>query len=258
MKTQFKRRASQVSLLAFMVTMAFGAVGASAADSNTEAKTTITAAASTPAMTASSSFRIFSSPSNLLVQPAHQNNYLKLLASTYAPETLTAWKQALEERKQLESEMPKMTALRSVTVQAKDGLVKQDDTIVPNAVSKDIVSVPAIPAVELSEGTLSSGKQLVIQRLTKDGESAPDIVQALPFEGVVSDGIMNAEATESLKRQQKLAEAVEADDAATIKSLLPELLKDYKSETDSIRTMAKKLKDLAEKTKAEPTEESKK
>ncbi|SDN40688.1 hypothetical protein SAMN04487897_102809 [Paenibacillus sp. yr247] len=51
MKTQWKRRASQASLLALMVTMAFGAVGgASAADSNTETKPGIAVSTAQPVM----------------------------------------------------------------------------------------------------------------------------------------------------------------------------------------------------------------
>jgi L-2-hydroxyglutarate oxidase LhgO len=68
------------------------------------------------------------------------------------------------------------------------------------------------------------------------------VTQALPFEGAVAGDIMKAELSESFKRQQKLAEAVEADDTAAIKSLMPELLKDYVKQTEELRELTKKLK----------------
>ncbi|MEC0231824.1 hypothetical protein [Paenibacillus alba] len=262
MKTQIKRYTSRVSLLAFAATMAFGAVGASAADSNTETKelTTLTAANTT---TSTSAFQVQASAASLLFQPAHQRNYLKLLASTYAPETLAQWKQALEDRKQAENELPKMATFRSVTLKNVDGSAVNDDTKATTITSESVVAgetIPALPAIELSDkdAKLSPSDTIFIKRLNSNELPSTEAVQALPFEGVTSGAIMKGEPTESFKRQQKLAEAVEADDAATIKSLLPELLKDYKSETESIRTMAVKIKEAAEKAKAESTEESKK
>ncbi|OPH59693.1 hypothetical protein BC351_19625 [Paenibacillus ferrarius] len=260
MKTQIKRYTSRVSLLAFAATMAFGAVSAYAADSNTETKelTTLTAANTT---TSTNAFQVQASAASLLFQPAHQRNYLKLLASTYAPETLTQWKQALEDRKQAENELPKIATFRSVTMKNVDGSAVKDDTTAATTSESFVAgeAIPALPAIELSkDAELSSGNKIFVKRLNSDELSGKEAVQAIPFEGVTSGVIMKGEPTESFKRQQKLAEAVEADDAATIKSLLPELLKDYKSETESIRTMAVKIKEAAEKAKAESTEQSKK
>ncbi|MNL85141.1 hypothetical protein D3C87_2133500 [compost metagenome] len=49
--------------------------------------------------------------------------------------------------------------------------------------------------------------------------------------------------SESMKLQQKLTEAVEADDAEAIRAILPDLLKDFVKETENLREMAAKIKE---------------
>ncbi|MBA2940133.1 hypothetical protein HZF08_17605 [Paenibacillus sp. CGMCC 1.16610] len=259
MKTQWKRRASQASLLAFMVTMAFGAVGsASAADTtttDTKASTAITSA--TPIM-ATSAVQLGTSSSGLLLQPAHERNYLKLLVSNYAPESLADWKQALEDRKQAESEMPKPAFSKTM-------VIKSAATIQPatqgTLETKMFKLDPAQPAPTLPDGEaaqLVPSKELkTFTIIKKDGADATATIQALPLEGTaISGDIIKAEPSEAFKRQQKLAEAVEVDDAATIQSLLPELLTDYKKETESLRSLAKTLKEQAAKADEKSTEKT--
>ncbi|BFT75653.1 hypothetical protein [Paenibacillus sp. P36] len=258
MKTQWKRRASQASLLAFMVTMAFGAVGsASAADTtttDTKASTAITSA--TPVM-ATSAVQLHSVSGSLLLQPAHERNYLKLLVSNYAPESLTAWKQALEDRKQAESEMPKPAFAKTMVI--KSAATIQPAT--PGTLETKMFKLdPAQPAPTLPDGEaaqLLPSKEAMKFTVIKDGADATATIQALPLEGTaISGDIIKAEPSEAFKRQQKLAEAVEADDAATIQSLLPELLTDYKKETESLRSLAKTLKEQAAKADEKSTEKT--
>ncbi|UKS25313.1 hypothetical protein LOZ80_27495 [Paenibacillus sp. HWE-109] len=266
MKTQFKRYTSRVSLLAVVATMAFGAISASAAETNSDNKNVTTSIQATQTVAATGAFQLRSSAPSLLFQPAHQRNYLKLLASTYSPESLKEWKQALEDRKQAESEMPQMAAFKSVSIKDKDGgavpsnaeTVTIDGASITNMDTAFVtgIAVPAVPATkvgELPEGEPTPGKKIFMERLSEDGAVLQDTVQALPLEGVVTGDIMKGELPESFKRQQKLADAVEADDTATIKSLLPELLKDYKAETENIRSLAKKLKEAADKAKENAT-----
>lgn len=49
--------------------------------------------------------------------------------------------------------------------------------------------------------------------------------------------------SESMKLQQKLTEAVEADDAEAIRAILPDLLKDFVKGTEDMREIAKKIKE---------------
>lgn len=257
MKTQWKRRASQASLLAFMVTMAFGAVGgASAADATSaEPKPSVTVTSAMPVM-ATNAVQLHTS-SGLLMQPAHERNYLKLLVSTYAPESLTEWKQALEDRKQAESEMPKPAFAKKILIKgAATALLPTS----PNASENKMFKLePAQPAPALPDGEaaqLVPSKEVRTMTIIKNITDTGTDIQALPLEGVIAGDIIKAEpSSEVFKRQQKLAEAVEADDASTIQSLLPELLVDYKKETESLRTMAKTMKEHAAKATDEKADE---
>lgn len=262
MKTQWKRRASQASLLAFMVTMAFGAVGsASAADTaTTDTKASFAVTSATPLM-GTRAVQLHTSSSGLLLQPAHERNYLKLLVSTYAPGSLAEWKQALEDRKQAESEMPKPAFAKAMVIKSTATALPTSPVTLENKMFK---LDPAQPATTLPDGEaaqLVPSKEALPLTIIKDSANATATIQALPLEGTaISGDIIKAEPSEAFKRQQKLTEAVEADDATAIQSLLPELLTDYKKETESLRNFAKTLKEQAAKADdatKENTEESK-
>ncbi|MDQ0917895.1 hypothetical protein [Paenibacillus sp. V4I5] len=243
MNTQWKKRAAQTSLLAVIATIAFGAVSASAADTTKETKSIQGIQISKPEGSKPvMMFRTTSASAGLLMQPTHERNYWKLLASTYAPETLSDWKKALEDRKQVESEFPKPTFSKKVIIKkdAETGktdekVLTEDDALQLEGLPASVTAAPALPSVAInSDGVVTPPtKDIVIKQL---------VTQALPLEGAVAGDIMKAELPESFKRQQKLTEAVEADDAEAIKSLLPELLKDYVKQTKELRELTKKLK----------------
>ncbi|MDD9266922.1 hypothetical protein ACFPES_07730 [Paenibacillus sp. GCM10023248] len=258
MRTQLKRRVSQATLLAFMLTTAFGAVSASAADeSASETKPTAAPAAAItegkPVLVKTVAAAHIGS--GLLFQPAHERNYLKLLAGAYAPDSLDAWKQALEDRKQAESELPKPT----LTIGGPIPSTKAGEAVAApmNPAETKTFTLKAAPAAVPDGEAPSSAPRVKKIIISKDGSGeSTKLIQAIPLEGApVSGDIMESmqfepvPLPESFVRQQKLTEAVEADDAAAIQSLLPQLLEDYKKETDNIRSLAKKLKDQA--TKAE-------
>ncbi|WP_028552182.1 hypothetical protein [Paenibacillus sp. UNC451MF] len=247
MKTkQWKRRLTHTSLLAAMLTMAIGGTGSAFAADNNDQKETQATVVAQPAVKISSSFA-FGSSSNMLLQPALQRNYLKLLATTYTPESLGEWKQALDERKQVESEMPK-PKMASLTISKK-----ADSNDVTGAETTDSgkklqafrIMLPESAAQQdtdkQNEASSSDKAETVRVQIGKEGAIMKDITQAVPVEVKDASDIIKVELPESFKRQQKLAEAVEADDAATIRSLLPEILKDYKSETDNLRKIAKEI-----------------
>lgn len=243
MKTQWKKRAAQTSLLAVIATIAFGAVTASAADTNKETKLIQGIQISQPEGSKPvMMFRATSASAGLLMQPTHERNYWKMLASTYAPETLSDWKKALEDRKQVESEFPKPTFAKKVIIKkdAETGktdekVLTEDDALQLEGLPASVTAVPAVPSAAIAtDGVITPPtKDIMIKQL---------VTQALPFEGAVAGDIMKAEPSESFKRQQKLTEAVEADDAEAIKSILPELLKDYVKQTEELRELTKKLK----------------
>ncbi|OCT11415.1 hypothetical protein A8709_07020 [Paenibacillus pectinilyticus] len=254
MKSTWKKRAVQTSMLAIMTTIAFGAVSASAADTTSEAKP-VQAVQLTKAVAAAPAVFFRSSSASLLNQPAHERNYLKMLASTYTPDALADWKKALDDRKQVEADMPKPTFAKTVTISkgsvAAGVLTPSDTAFVTNL--DGVKTLPALPTLtpeqleSLPAGT-EGPKQIVIKNLlpSKEATISVEAAQALPVEAGVASDIMvtaAAELPESFQRQQKLADAVEADDAETIRALLPELLKDYVKETENLREMAKKIKE---------------
>ncbi|WP_282937960.1 hypothetical protein [Paenibacillus sp. RC67] len=246
MKTnQWKRRLTHTSLVAAMLTMAIGGTGSAFAADNTDQKEAqMATVVAQPAVKISSSFA-FGGSSNMLLQPALQRNYLKLLATTYTPESLGEWKQALDERKQVESEMPKPKVMNSVTI------TKSADSIsVKGAEAGDSakqlrlyqITMPENTETEKQNEASSSDKAEAARvQISKEGAVMKNITQAVPVEVKDASDIMKVELPESFKRQQKLAEAVDAEDATTIRSLLPELLKDYKQDTDNLRKLAKEI-----------------
>jgi hypothetical protein len=259
MKTTWKKRAVQTSLLAIMTTIAFGAVSASAADTTTEAKPTgaiqmVKAVGAVPAL----HFR--SSSAGLLNQPAHERNYLKMLATTYAPDTLADWKKALDDRKQAEADLPKPTFAKTVTISSKDvadGAVQvfpsEGATFVTSFEGgKAIEALPALPTLtateikDLPEGVAHPTKGFITSITKSDGTAPEQITRLLPVEAGVASDIMVAKPveSESMKLQQKLTEAVEADDAEAIRAILPDLLKDFVKGTEDMRDMTKQIKEL--------------
>ncbi|NOU69123.1 hypothetical protein GC096_34480 [Paenibacillus sp. LMG 31461] len=257
MKTTWKKRAVQTSLLAIMTTIAFGAVSASAADTTTEAKPTeaiqmVKAVSSMPAL------HIRSASAGLLGQPAHERNYLKLLATTYAPDTLADWKKALDDRKQAEADLPKPTFAKTVTISKEDADGKMqvfpssDATFITSIEGgKAIEASPLLPALtadelkNLPEGTVAPQRVFFTRTAQADGTTPEQITRLLPVEAGVTSDIMVAKPveTESMKLQQKLTDAVEADDAEAIRAILPDLLKDFVKGTEDMRDMTKKMKE---------------
>jgi hypothetical protein len=269
MKPTWKKRAMQTGMLAIMTTIAFGAVSASAADTTSEAKPgkaiqMVKAVGAVPAL------HIRSSRAGLLNQPAHERNYLKLLATTYAPDTLADWKKALDDRKQAEDELPKPTFAKTLTI-SKDGengavqVFPSSDTsdatfITSFAGGEAIEALPALPALtaeelkNLPEGAVAPQHVFITRAAQADGTTPELTTRLLPVEAGVASDIMVAKPveSESMKLQQKLTDAVEADDAEAIRAILPDLLKDFVKGTEDMRELAKKIKEQ------QPTEAEKK
>ncbi|WNR44113.1 hypothetical protein [Paenibacillus roseipurpureus] len=282
MTSTWKKRTLHASMLAILTTVALGAVSASAADTTSTSiakpnkvfhvvkgegvKGEFTAAA--PALHVRSTF------GGLLRQPALERNYLKLLASTYSPDTLADWTKALDERKQAEADMPKPTFDKRVIL--KDGenvKIEGDGQVDKMFFSKDGSSAPAdikffsrdgsaesvegLPPLEelpdlpeltpVQDGEGKTGpKRIIIQHSAPlDGTAPKGVTKVLPVEpGAAGDIMIAAPALpESFKLQEKLVEAVEADNAEGIRTVLADLLKEYVKQTDELREMAKKIQE---------------
>lgn len=259
MKTTWKKRAVQTSLLAIMTTIAFGAVSASAADTTSETQPNAKAVQMVKAVGAAPALLFRSSSAGLLNQPAHERNYLKMLATTYAPDTLADWKKALDDRKQAEAELPKPTFAQTVTISSKD-VAEGAVQVVPAEGAAFVASLeggiaietlPALPTLtaaeikDLPEGAAHPTKGFFTTITKSDGTLTEPITRLLPVEAGVASDIMIAKPveSESMKLQQKLTEAVEADDAEAIRAILPDVLKDFIKGTADMREMTTKIKE---------------
>ncbi|OAS14715.1 hypothetical protein [Paenibacillus oryzisoli] len=259
MKTTWKKRAVQTSLLAIMTTIAFGAVSASAADTTSETHPTAKSVQMVKAVGAAPALLFRSSSAGLLNQPAHERNYLKMLATTYAPDTLADWKKALDDRKQAEADLPKPSFAQTITISSKDtadGALQvvpaEGATFVTSLEGgKAIEALPLLPTLtaaeikDLPEGVTFPTKGLTASITKSDGTLPEQITRVLPVEAGVASDIMIAKPveSESMKLQQKLADAVEADDAEAIRAILPDLLKDFVKGTADMREMTAKIKE---------------
>ncbi|MGF7031697.1 hypothetical protein J2T17_002611 [Paenibacillus mucilaginosus] len=175
--------------------------------------------------------------------PAHQRSYWKLLVDKYAPETADSWAAALEERKALEASLPKPEpgANRVIKVKGKapEGAAEWSG--------------------ELPEPTPGMESPKVL-RIHPDGntpvEPAPadgttKNVKIFKFHTEPGDGTISTKPSPEAERLIKLGEAVEADDAEAVRALLPQLLEDYRKQTEELKNLAEKLKALEADTQAE-------
>ncbi|SDD14846.1 hypothetical protein SAMN02799630_02240 [Paenibacillus sp. UNCCL117] len=243
-----KRKMVQAGMAVMVLTMAAGSVGGAAAAENKtlmkDAEAVRTAAPAVLQVAATAA-------PDLLLNPVHERHYWKLLVGAYAPESAEAWNAALEERKQVQADLP--SAGRSATIrlykaEAAQGKSDAESLPAPLAVS----AIPTAKADGLEqldmvletapEGALSHRVQI---RKLEDGKRIAEVDgKVIPLEE--SGAIMKTELPEEIKRQQQLTEAVEQGDGDKIRELLPQLLEDYRKQTEAIRGAAEKLKSQAE------------
>ncbi|MFD0682031.1 MULTISPECIES: hypothetical protein [unclassified Paenibacillus] len=194
--------------------------------------------------------------SGLLQSEANERKYLQLLAKAYTPGDEAAWLAAFDGRKKVEEQFPKMAATRAFKMTNAVSIQKLDKDAVPSLTEGVENGTVTMSPVEGEEG-----KKLFTIRVNKttnaEGvEGAPGSI--FPLEAVVSDDIINAKESEAppeLKLQTDFAKAVEADDSAAIKELLPKLLIDYKEKTAE---MTKALEQIKEKQQEKQKQESQK
>ncbi|WP_377471843.1 hypothetical protein [Paenibacillus chartarius] len=204
-----------------LLSLAFGAYGSAAAETVSEAKAADVLVQEGQGEQASADkgpeepVRL---SARLLLNPVHERTYLQLLVQAYDPERAGEWQAALDERKQVESEMPK-PQLGTKQIVLKHPAAGQEGVGVPLRIEikhDDLHSLPQQP------------QPFKLPELGANGEF--DVKVELPAE---------------LKLQEDLAKALEAGDTDAVKELLPQLL-------DSYRKMTSELKQLAEKLKQEP------
>ncbi|WP_426445586.1 hypothetical protein ACP26L_19550 [Paenibacillus sp. S-38] len=175
--------------------------------------------------------------------PIHQRSYWKLLVGKYAPESADAWTAALEERKALEASLPGLepgaNRVIKVTEKAPEGAAEWNG--------------------ELPEPTPGIESPKVL-RIHPDGntpvEPAPadgttKNVKIFKFHTETANGTISTKPSQEAERLIKLGEAVEADDAEAVRALLPQLLEDYRKQTEELKNLAEKIKVLEADTQTE-------
>jgi len=167
-----------------------------------------------------------SAASGVLHEPAHQRHYWKLLAAAYAPDLTEEWDAALAERKAAEERFSK---IKPLTVQIPSG---EADAIVEEELGEQLKGEIESGGEPFRITFRKSGDAVVLEQ----SEGAKTFVLPAPPEGAA-----NAEAAKPdpvMQRLADLAAAVEAEDAKAISALLPQLLDDYRKQTESLLRMA--------------------
>jgi hypothetical protein len=219
-----KKTLKSLTVGTLLATMAFGVYGVASAESGKEEGAALAkATAVSAAMTEGKKVIIYHRSGSLLQNPAHERNYLLLLVKAYAPGSVEDWKVALEERKRVESDMPKPPLLEKKMILQKD---------MPTGDGK----------MELRQGVPADGVQV-----GEDGANFriglnKDDMKEIMVPGQLKDDIIKKELPEDLKLQEDLAKAVEAGDDAAIKELMPKLLEAYIKQTADLKVIAEKLK----------------
>ncbi|MEK8130653.1 hypothetical protein WMW72_22355 [Paenibacillus filicis] len=235
MRLTWKQRLVHTGMAAIVLTMAAGGIGGASA---AEEKGTEQAKSSGKA-----AIRVMGTVTHGLLQnPVHERQYWKLLAATYAPDTSAAWATALEERKQAEAALPGPFGKTNVLYK---GAAVTESSLTTDRLPAEL-QVSTEPLKEGEKGTFT----LRLKSLDVNGEPAQPVEggqtevifkKAIPLEA--GDDIIKTELPAEIKRQQQLSEAIEQGDSQAIRGLLPQLLEDYKKQTESIRTLAEKLKE---------------
>jgi|GEM_PF-5430584 len=244
MKNTWKK----TTMAALMLTLALGSGGSAFAqtpDGQTGGTEPNTASEVTaPALTASKLNVVRIAPAmGLLSGPAHEQQYLKMLVKTYAPESEAEWTEAMNERKQVQQSLPQTLTLKKAS--AVGGEDQPSDKSEPVLFINKVTAADAVPALKAE--TISAGEAVQIE----EGKTMKRII--LPKTSAAADDIIKKDMETfqaQLKLQNDLANALEADDADQVKTLLPQLLEQYKGQTAEM----KKISELSS-TKAEETGE---
>ncbi|HZG86675.1 hypothetical protein [Paenibacillus sp.] len=181
-----------------------------------------------PAAEAPGVIAVSSAASGLLHEPVHQRHYWKLLAAAYAPDLTDEWDAALAERKAAEERLSKRKPL---TVHIPSGGA---DAIVEEELGElkgEIESRGEPFRITFRK----SGEAIALER----GAETRTFVFPAPPEGVKA--AETGEPDPAAQRLADLAAAVEAEDAEAITALLPQLLDDYRKQTEALLRMAEQL-----------------
>lgn len=241
-----KKTWKKTTMAALMLTLALGSGGSAFAQTadgqpgGTESVSTTEAAV--PALSASKLNVVRLAPAmGLLSNPAHEQQYLKMLVKSYAPESEAEWTEAINERKQVQQSLPQaVTITKALAAGTEDRPSDGSKPVLFINKSSVTDAVPAEKAEPVTDGAAvqtEAGKTVKRIILPKNSGAADDIIKK----------DMEALQTQ-LKLQNDLAQALEADDADQVKALLPQLLEQYKGQTAELKKISELSAAKAEET----------
>lgn len=236
MKTDWKSFGMKMSTLAVAAALTTGGFSAFAAEQAQTGETQEAQASAEAVKGKLFIYQFHTSDAGLLNNPIHQRNYWKLLVQAYAPESVDAWTNALDERKQLEASFPVTDAGHVITFKGNlpDGLEMSEQ--------RDAEEPQNTLRIQIDK----SGNNQHIAKFTDPSGN----VMAMPTTDILKlheesgDATINKEPTPEVQRLTKLNEAVEANDADAIRTLLPQLLEDYRKQTAELKADIERLKGL--------------
>ena len=225
-KVKMWRRLAIGSITMVMIAGGASGVGAKEAVGKKVQLAPPTATFQVEGMDAGKPFIYQQSDSQVLGSAAHQRHYWKLLAAVYTPELSKDWEKALEERKEVESSFQAKITISHAPI--------NNQTIVLNDANASMLTEKSVTITVSDAGkTLRLGKKPINSEVKEDDNGTVTIVRA--------------ELSEEMKRMQAFHSAVENGDEEAIRKLLPELLEDYRKQTETLKADIKKLNELQQK-----------
>ncbi|OXM85133.1 hypothetical protein [Paenibacillus rigui] len=227
------------AMAALMLALALGSGGAASAQTadGQQAAAETKSVAAVKAIEGKQAGKVWISHAfGMLGGPVHEQQYIKLLVKAYAPETGKEWAAALEERKSVEQKLAKPILITTTASQEQGQpadekqqlfISSKPDTltsVLPEKTDAESVGEAEGTTDPMPDGTLRM-KRIFISKDAKAVE--PDMVledvTAFPAE---------------VKLNLEFTKAVEAEDAAALKTLLPQLLEQYKQQTAELSKAA--------------------
>jgi hypothetical protein len=201
--------------------LAFGAMGASAAEPEIDAATAVRQDQLTENHAMNNKMVLIQHRigEGILSHSAHERAYLKLLAQAYMPEMVEAWTQALAERKTVVEELPEPSK-RKVVIRHNAGQEGTEDKLL---VHKELAGGTPVRVELHKKDVLAEGEEAV----------------QLPFQVEPGSGIIRRELPAEFQLYEALGAAAETEDAEKVKELLPQLLEAYKQQTEALKALTK-------------------
>lgn len=159
---------------------------------------------------------------NLLNSEVHEQNYLKMLAKAYDPDSLTEWEDAFADRTRVTDKI-KEQIVKSIDI---DNIKTEIITVDGEEIAHDLNISEAAPLV-------INGKDAV-----KLEQLELETIGEVSHDGVIESGMcsvnVDKEMSKKLTLYKEFADAVSSSNEEELKKILPQILDDYRAQTDKM------------------------